>query len=140
MEKPHHGKTEEPQKHEKSLEVEAFVARFNYFRKPFAAWLKNGSGWREVKLFPSGEPAYAGDWIVQNALDGRGDISMRLSRTTTFFVLDLDPVMKGKKDSQRQERSNAAIENINVKSEVSCSGEELLTDVKGAMGSLKPET
>jgi hypothetical protein len=139
MEKPDHGKTEDTRGYEKSPEVEAFVERFNYFRKPFAAWLKNGSGWREVKLFPSGEPAYAGDWIVQNALDGRGDISMRLSRTTTFFVLDLDPVMKGKKDSQRQERSNAAIEYINVKSEVSCSGEELLTDDKGAMGSSQPE-
>lgn len=139
MEKPDHSKTEDPKGYEKSLEVEAFVERFNYFRKPFAAWLKNGIGWREVKKFPSGEPAYAGDWIVQNALDGRGDISMRLSKTTTFFVLDLDPAMKGKKDSQRQEGSNAAIEHINVNTEVSRSGEELLTDDKGAMGSFQPE-
>jgi hypothetical protein len=139
MKKPDHEISEDPQGYEKCPEVEAFLVRFNYFRKPYAAWQRSGSGWREVKLFPSGKPAYAGDRTIQNALDGHGDISMRLSRTTTFFVLDLDPFMKGKKDSLRQEGSKAAIERINREIKVLRSGEERLTDDKGARGSSRPE-
>jgi len=139
MEKPDHEISEDPKGYEKCPEVEAFVARFNYFRKPYAAWQRSGSGWREVKLFPSGKPAYAGDRTIQNALDGHGDISMRLSRTTTFFVLDLDPFIKGKKDSPRQEGSITAIAHLNRGIEVSRSGEERLTGDKGARGASRPE-
>lgn len=139
MDKPDHEISEDPQGYEKCPEVEAFLARLNYFRKPYAAWQRNGSGWREVKLFPSGKPAYAGDRTIQNAIDGHGDISMRLSRITTFFVLDLDPFMKGKKDSLRQEGSKAAIERFYQGIEVSRGGEERLTDDKAARGASRPE-
>jgi hypothetical protein len=92
---------------DRSPEVEAFIKRFNYFRKPYNAWEKNGTGWKEAKK-RNGEAAYAGDRVVQDAIDGKGDIGMRLSYTTTFFGFDIDTPGKGKVIGRGKGRAEGA--------------------------------
>jgi hypothetical protein len=96
MKKPDHEISEDPQGYEKCPGVEAFLVRFNYFRKPYAACRGAAPG-GESEAIPEWQTGVCRRQDHPNALDGHGDISMRLSRTTTFFVLDLDPFMKGKK-------------------------------------------
>jgi len=71
-------------KYEKIAEVDAFMEKFNYFRKPYnerdptdTTWVRNHG--------------IAGDRIVQDALDGKGDIGLLLNKRTAFICFDIDP-------------------------------------------------
>jgi hypothetical protein len=70
--------------YEKIAEVEAFMARFNYFRRPYNK--RNPTNTRWVW-----EHRLAGDRIVKDALNGKGDIGLLLNKNTTFICFDIDP-------------------------------------------------
>ena len=68
----------------RSAEVEAFMERFNYFRKPYNERNQTDTSWVRKHRF-------AGDRIVQDALDGKADIGLLLNKVTTFICFDIDP-------------------------------------------------
>jgi hypothetical protein len=119
---------------DRSPEVAAFIEVFNYFRKPYNAWQKDGSGWKEVKK-RNGEAAYAGDRVVQDALDGNGDIGMRISYTTTFFAFDIDTPGKGKAEERRASLGATNEDSVGDKRGRKRDGEGLLKGDKKGGGS-----
>jgi hypothetical protein len=71
-------------KYEKIAEVEAFMQKFNYFRKPYNERDPTDTTWIR-------KHGFAGDRIVQDALDGKGDIGLLLNKKTAFICFDIDP-------------------------------------------------
>jgi|GEM_PF-3250998 hypothetical protein len=71
-------------KYEKIAEVEAFMEKFNYFRKPYNERDPTDTTWIR-------KHGFAGDRIVQDALDGKGDIGLLLNKRTAFICFDIDP-------------------------------------------------
>ena len=70
--------------YERSAEVEAFMEKFNYFRKPYNERDPTDTTWVR-------KHGFAGDRIVQDALDGKGDIGLLLNKKTAFICFDIDP-------------------------------------------------
>jgi len=69
--------------YEKIAEVEAFMEKLNYFRKPYNRRDSTDTTWVRDK-------GLAGDRIVKEALDGKGDIGMLMNKVTTFICFDID--------------------------------------------------
>ncbi len=69
-------------------EVEAFVERFNYFRKPYNERDKTGVGWLR-------NHGLAGDAVVYRAITGYGDIGLLMNRRPRFICFDVDVPGKG---------------------------------------------
>lgn len=69
---------------DRSPEVEAFMEKFNYFRKPYNERDPTNTTW--IRKY-----GFAGDRIVQDALDGKGDIGLLLNKRTAFICFDIDP-------------------------------------------------
>lgn len=69
-------------------EVEAFVERFNYFRKPYNQRDAMGTGWER-------NHGLAGDAVVYRAITGHGDIGLLMNRKPTFICFDVDVPGKG---------------------------------------------
>jgi hypothetical protein len=69
--------------YEKIAEVEAFMEKFNYFRKPYNRRDSTDATWVRDK-------GLAGDRIVKEALDGKGDIGLLMNKVTTFICFDID--------------------------------------------------
>jgi len=69
-------------------EVEAFVERFNYFRKPYNQRDMTGAGWVR-------NHGLAGDAVVHRAITGHGDIGLLMNRKPIFICFDVDVPGKG---------------------------------------------
>ena len=67
----------------RSAEVAAFFGMMNYFRQEIRVRNAADTEWRNWHW-------YAGDRIVQDALDGKRTIGLRASLTTSFVGFDID--------------------------------------------------
>ena len=82
----------------RSAEVAAFFGMMNYFRQEIRVRNAADTEWRNWHW-------YAGDRIVQDALDGKRTIGLRASLTTSFIGFDIDVAGKIEEASAGNEGS-----------------------------------
>jgi len=80
----------------RSAEVAAFFGKLNYFRQEIRVRNAADTEWKTWHW-------YAGDRIVQEALDGKKTIGLRASWTTSFISFDVDVIGKIEKASAGNE-------------------------------------
>ena len=132
--------------YEKIAEVEAFMEKFNYFRQPYNK--RNPANTRWVW-----EYRLAGDKIVKDALDGKGDIGLLLNKNTVFICFDIDPKKEegekegnagaGEADGDGGHGDEAAVDRINGGGDTKENGDDgegLLKADKGDRGLVSVES